>query len=428
MTLVNEACHPALSIDSPSSSSSINGKVAKEYTKWLRLRRPFSGPKRTVSRGSLATQRQDMPGQLVDNTFYHEEIALSILKSVPKIELHAHLTGCLRPETVRQLVGSAVDAQAIRNSLQLRSPLVSYSSFFKPWREVLQHIPDTPDVVHRLISEVAKDFAADNVLYAEIRVSPRRPAIAGVLAEYMAAIEDAKNSAYLNQGVELRFILGFARHQLEGMNPSSVMRISDEVLRVSSRHRSTVVGFDVWGDESTSCTFDYTSWFNKIRAEGYPLSLHLGELASADAYERAILSLNPQRVSHGPAISNTPGILKLLESRGILTEVCLTSNWITRGVEQRPGGPLDRLVSAGAPFALCADDTTVLGTTLSAEMGRSLAQGLLSPARLRQSFLSAVDAAFCSQDLRAILRRRLAQPQVDDAFRRLDSLFIRRAA
>ena len=119
------------------------------------------------------------------------------LRVFPKIDLHAHLSGCLRASTVLELIQENnlnIPKSVMGNplgSIVFHKPAKSYTSSFQPWKQVLNRIMEIPGVLPRLISEVAEDFAKDNVIYSELRVSPRLPFQNGYLEKFLETLHEA---------------------------------------------------------------------------------------------------------------------------------------------------------------------------------------------------------------------------------------------
>src|SRR5664280_2653956 len=127
-----------------------------------------------------------------------------IVQQLPKVDLHAHLTGCLRPQTVGELAGVRDAARLLR----LPELLVRYSDFFTPWDSILACVPDSGTNIHRMILEVAEDFAAQNVRYAELRISARRALLDGSYDDWITAIVHACETAQNRFGFSPGIILG----------------------------------------------------------------------------------------------------------------------------------------------------------------------------------------------------------------------------
>jgi adenosine deaminase len=152
------------------------------------------------------------------------------LRSLPKIDLHAHLSGCLRILTVEELIRKhdiPVASTLLRNlpsALVFQQQARNYTASFRPWRLALNRITEIPGIVERLIMEVAEDFAADGVVYAELRVSPRFPAVNGDLDSFLQSINRAVGNARGRFQIDLRVILGFTRHSFYHVSAHSCGR------------------------------------------------------------------------------------------------------------------------------------------------------------------------------------------------------------
>jgi adenosine deaminase len=352
------------------------------------------------------------------------EESLRLLQALPKVDLHVHLTGSLRASTVAQLSG-VKDAARL---LHLPDPLPRYRDFFAPWDGILALVPETPANVYRMLVETAEDFAADNVRYAELRISARRPLQGGYFGEWMEAITAAVHDAHAAYGFHAGVILGFARQRFTSRTESEVMwsRMLDEI----GTH-PVVVGLDVWGDESAAPLAEPDPLLAAGHRRGYNLTMHVGEVGDARRLvASALLRAQPQRLSHGPVFVNSARLVSLLERKRILTEVCLTSNEITRtALDQRLGRQaLRRLLVSRAPFAICTDDPAIFGTTLSIEMSKALSGGLLSGRGLARSLENAIEYSFATPATKANLRAELQSTRVATLIAELGRLQARRTA
>src|SRR5687767_2627653 len=137
-------------------------------------------------------EQQDLFGFRLDELAPLE----SELRKIPKIDLHAHLSGCVRVSTVRELldrdgIGLPVKIMSnLQRALSFRFPARSYTASFTPWR-ILNKITQNPKVIRRLVMELAEDFSKDGVVYTELRVSPRLPLLNGDLSDYLGECAQA---------------------------------------------------------------------------------------------------------------------------------------------------------------------------------------------------------------------------------------------
>jgi adenosine deaminase len=328
------------------------------------------------------------------------EDVLTLLRALPKLDLHAHLTGSLRPSTVAELAGVS---RAVEQ-LKLPAQLDRYSDFFAPWDGILARVPDTPDTAYRMLIEAAEDFSSDGVRYAEFRVSARRPLLGGYFNEWVDALGEAASSAQRRHNFSTGLILGFAHQRFGSWDDAE--RLGYTLLEnLTQRRDHLVVGLDLWGDESLRPRGCQTvSWLKEARLRGFLVSLHLGEVGAARALvARTLLNLQPHRISHGPALSNSPRLLNALKERRILTEVCLTSNEVTQSPRMRSAADraFVQLMRSGAPFAICTDDPAIFGTTLSREMCKALFSGLTTVDDLVRAMKDGIELSFAQSSLKA---------------------------
>jgi adenosine deaminase len=345
------------------------------------------------------------------------------LRGLPKIDLHAHLSGCLRLSTVEQLIRDGhleVPKSAGRNltgALVFQSRADSYAASFQPWSQILNKIMEIPDVVSRLLLELAEDFSRDGVVYSEVRVSPRVPLINGEIHRFLKVVDEAVTEARRQFPLDLRIILGFTRHSFYHLSPESQDHSVATILRAAEPYRGrTIVGFDLWGNEERHPPREFERIFRPIRDANYPLTIHAGEVYSASFIRDAIQILACQRLGHATAIVKDKALFELIRQHQILIEVCLTSNWVTGVVDNLSSHPLKAMIAEQLPVSLCTDNTLIYNTCLSREVAKALrlrlirpfevpglfraaAQHIFGPASLRPGLLDRVEMAYTPQIL-----------------------------
>ena len=302
----------------------------------------------------------------------------SEFRSIPKIDLHCHLSGCARFSTVCEILAdqqvelSQHAASDLRSALSFKSPADTYGASFSPWR-ILNRITQNPEIVGRLVLELAEDFSEDGVLYAEVRVSPRLPLVNGELRVYLQEVHRAITSAREIYHVDLRVILGLTRNIFRHLSPEVQADSVAKIIAAAEPYRNTtVVGFDLWGNEIQHPPRFFSKAFQQFREAGYPLTIHAGETGSPDFIREAIDVLHATRIGHAVLAPEKPEILALIRERGILVEVCLTSNWVTGVVRDIENHPVKKLLAEEIPIALCTDNTLVYKTTLSKEIAKAV--------------------------------------------------------
>ncbi len=356
-----------------------------------------------------------------------------LLRPLPKVELHAHLSGCLRLSTIVDFSKdsgirfSRVAEQDLAGVVVLRHPARSYGWSFSPWKRVIDKVTSVPANHYRMTYEVAQDMAADGVVYAELRTSVRLPLNRTSLASMLQRMDEAAAAAARDFGIDIRFLLGFNRQQFVTISQEEQVEIAKDTLDVAEKYRHLIVGFDVWGNENRRPPRAFAKAYATIRSAGYPLAIHAGETGSVENIRQAIDVLQCRRLGHATAIVNDRELMRKSRDKEVAVEVCLTSNTLTgvlAGVERHP---VAQMLRAGVPVCLCADNTLVYGTTLSREYALAVRAGLIAPGQLLEIAEGVAAMTFLAADERARLARRLqvSRRQSDELVLAMQSMLTR---
>lgn len=333
----------------------------------------------------------------------------SWIQELPKICLHEHLDGSLRPTTVAALAeAEGVDlpcapaelADWFFNSSNSGS-LVDYLATFGLTVAVLQR----PENLERVAHEFVEDLAADGVIYAEVRWAPElhlqqgasgREVVAGVWRGLQSGMASAATRGHR---IVVRQILGAMRHA----EPSTWT--SD--LAASCTDQG-VVGFDLAGPEIGFSALRFANACEVAKRAGLGLTLHAGEAVGPDSIADA-LKLGATRLGHGVRIVEDLGnpigeIARAVLDRGVTLEVCPTSNLMTGVAQTLADHPITRLRSEGFRVSISCDNRLMSRTTATHELSDLVDQLDWTLADCLDVQRAGLDAAFCSQDVRNDLR------------------------
>jgi len=275
-------------------------------------------------------------------------------------DCHLHFEGCLPEETLRALAGRAGHryADAARFSEE-RSRLAGAGAFLETYAEICR-LFRSPEDYGEAARAIARGLADDGLAYAEIYVSPEIFSKCDLPAdECLAAISDAFESAAAG-GTRCRILLDAVRHWGE----ESAERVLD---LYESRPVPGIVGFGLGGDEASLPASAFAGVYARARALGLRTSVHAGEWAGPESVRDALDALRPDRVDHGIAAAADPHLMERLVEEGTVLCVALSSNVATAAVPSLAEHPLRRLLAAGVPVALSADDPLLFGTTTRRE-------------------------------------------------------------
>ena len=293
------------------------------------------------------------------------EIDRELLRRLPKAELHCHLDGSVRPETLLEL-GDAYDvamprrdADELREYMTVRDArhLEDYLERFDITLSVMQR----PEALERIAYELAEDAARDGVRYIEVRYAPVLNVRGGMsLDEAVEAPLIGLERAERDHGVIGRVIVCALRH----LSPASSL----EHARLAVAHRDRgVVGFDLAGGEQGNPAAAHAEAFAFARNHELPCTCHAGEGDGAGSVRQAVHVCCASRIGHGTRLIEDASLAGWVNDRRIAVEICLTSNVQTRAVESYEAHPLREYFDRGLNVVLNTDNRLMSGTTLTDE-------------------------------------------------------------
>jgi adenosine deaminase len=322
------------------------------------------------------------------------------MPTVPQAELHVHLEGTAPPELVSRI--------AVRNGLDLPEGMLGedgrfrYSGFldflttYDLAASVIQAGQDYRDITYDYLCACA----AGGAIYVELTASPDHAALVGLSdTEHLGGIAQGIDDARRDTGIEGRILISAVRN----FGVEQAVRVA---RYAADRPHPYVVGFSMAGDEAGFPAQEFAEPFAIAAAAGLGCTIHAGEWAGADSV-RAALSLPITRIAHGVRAIEDPDLVFELEARGIVLECCPTSNVVLGVYPSYEEHPLPALRAAGVRVTLGSDDPPYFGATIAGEYDVSASRLGFSEDDLRDVTATAIDAAFCDDDLKAALRTRL---------------------
>ncbi|HXG59971.1 MAG TPA: adenosine deaminase [Planctomycetota bacterium] len=313
--------------------------------------------------------------------------------ALPKAELHRHLEGSVRPETLVELardVGLDLPRRELLRRTSMRGERPGFARFLSKFA-LFRGLYPSREWIERVAFEAAEDARRDGVVYLELRFSPahfaRRLRVSGEdVAAWIAA-------AARRSGLEIRFIATFGR--------DFTLRENEPTVR-AVRGTDLFSGLDLAGDEARPAE-PFRELFRKL---DLPVTLHAGEAGGAAHVREAIERFGARRIGHGVRVLEDPRTLALARARGVHFELCLTSEIQTGAAPSWKRHPGLRMVREGLSVSLNTDDPSICGVRLSGEYGRALRSGWTEE-ELSRAAAAAAEAAFLPGSARARLARRL---------------------
>jgi len=288
-----------------------------------------------------------------------------LLRRLPKAELHCHLDGSVRPQTLLELgreYGVAMprhDAESLRRFMLVEDArnLEEYLERFDVTLSVLQ----TAEALERVTYELLEDAARDGVRYMEIRYSPVLNVRRGLsLGETIEAPLRGIARAERETGTIGRLIVCAIRT----MSPDVSMELAQ--LAVAYK-RKGVVGFDLAGAEAENPASLHAKAFDYVRQHDMACTCHAGEGDDASSIRQAVHVCGANRLGHATRLFEDDSLAEYVNDRRIALEICLTSNVQTRVTPTYEAHPLRRYFDRGMNVVLNTDNRLMSGTTLTDE-------------------------------------------------------------
>lgn len=315
------------------------------------------------------------------------------MKKAPRIDLHRHLDGNIRLETILELADKngvrlpAKDADGLRPFVTVTSPQPGLMEFLAKF-EWSMRVLATPDDCRRVAFENVEDAARERLDGVELRFSPAFMAREHGLdpAAVVEAVADGVEAGVRKFGVPACLIGILSR-------TFGVDECAGEFEALFA-FREKITALDLAGDEAGFPPALFVGPFRKGRAAGWRITVHAGEAAGPQSVRDAIELLGAERIGHGIRAIEDPALLDLLAERGIGLECCPTSNVQTSTVASYAGYPLKEFLRRGIPATLNTDDPGISGIDFDHELEVAAPACGLGPDDIRQCLENAAAITF----------------------------------
>jgi aminodeoxyfutalosine deaminase len=311
----------------------------------------------------------------------------------PKIELHVHLEGAIRPHTLLEIArrnGETLPADTV-DGLAALYEFRDFTHFIDVWI-LTTNCLRTRDDFRQVAVDYAGEAASFGAVYIEGIFSPCERVLRGVdWDDIFGGYADGAQEAFERHGVTVRFTPDLYR----GVDPE----LAQEAARYAVRYRDRgIVGLGLGGMEAGMPAKPYRPAFDIARDGGLGVVPHAGEAAGYDSIWE-ILEMDPDRIRHGIRAVDDPAVLAEIVDRGLVLDVCPTSNLRTGVVPSLAAHPLPALRAAGIPCTINTDDPAMFGTDLGREYAVAEELGVSS----LDAFTAGVTGALCDDVTRARL-------------------------
>jgi len=344
---------------------------------------------------------------------------MEFYQKLPKVELHAHINGSIGPSLLRNLVEEyemkrpgemGQDYESILKKLQTdETQDMTLAECFLAFK-CIHRVSGDEKSVRQIVKNVISSFAADGVVYLELRTTPRAEASSGMTKRsYLSAVlEEIRTFLESSPEIIVRLLVSIDRRK--GVDDArDSLDLAQEFRR---EYGDIIVGLDVSGDPVVGNILDYVEVLEEARRRGLKVSVHLAEVPNEKEVEAFLTAFLPDRIGHGTCLTSSRGgseaIEKLVVKNRIPLELCPSSNVIGQTVANfsdhhfREWG-LER----DHPIALCTDDMGVFKTSLSQEYFLIAQHFSLSQEAVKHLARNAVDLIFSDETMKRTIRSKI---------------------
>jgi len=318
------------------------------------------------------------------------------IEEMPKVVLHLHLDGSLRPETVAEWLGE--NLEEVKQKLMVDKECRDLNQYLEKF-DLPGKVLQTKENIERVTYELFEDLSKQNVIYAEVRFAPSKHLEEGLAYEEVveAAIQ-GMNRAKKEFGVDGNLILCCMRSDNNKEENLETVKVAKKYLNKG------VCALDLAGAEALFKTENFEDIFKVARENNIPFTIHAGEADGSESIKKA-LEFGAKRIGHGVRCVEDKNLMGRLAQEGIALEVCPISNLQTQAVQGKH--PIEELYKKGISVTVSTDNNTVSNTDIFSEYEWILENTNLNIDDLINMNLNAARNIFASPEKKAELIQKI---------------------
>ncbi|MEO2077291.1 MAG: adenosine deaminase [Bacillus sp. (in: firmicutes)] len=326
--------------------------------------------------------------------------------TLPKIELHCHLDGSLRAETIIDIAKKdgislpTMDREEIQQELIAPLDCESLDEYLK--RFALPNlVMQSQENLKRITFELFEDAAKENVKYMEVRFAPLLHTVKGLtVEEIIQSVIDGMREAEKQFDIHGNIILSCMRT----MSAESAFEVVEKGKQFLGKG---VVAIDLCASEEEGFCGDFVEPIALAREYGYRVTIHAGETGVGRNVLEAVEMLGAERIGHGVFIKDCAEAYNVVKEKQVVLEMCPTSNVQTKAVNQYSQHPIYDFHKDGIKVTVNTDNRTVSGTTMAKECMIVFDEFNMSEEDYKKIYLDSVEACFADQETKVKLKKYL---------------------
>lgn len=323
------------------------------------------------------------------------------IHEMPKVVLHLHLDGSLRPETVKEWLkkeGENLSLEEVKKRLMVEKDCKNLNEYLEKF-DIPSQVLQTPERIERATYELYEDLAKQNVVYAEVRFAPSKHLEKGlsydqVVEASIQGMEKAKRKF----GIDGNLILCCMRGNDNKEQNFETVNVAKKYLNKG------VCALDLAGAEALFSTENFEDIFKIAKENNIPFTIHAGEAAGADSIKKA-MEFGAHRIGHGIRCIESNSLMQKMRMNEVTLEVCPISNIQTQAVKGKH--PLENLYRNRILTTISPDNNTVSNTDIEQEYEWVLKNTDLQYIDLMQMNINAARAIFNTPQKKAELVQKI---------------------
>jgi adenosine deaminase/aminodeoxyfutalosine deaminase len=311
------------------------------------------------------------------------------LRGLPKAELHLHLEGTIKPETLVELSQRHEEQPLTLEQARALYQYQDFLGFLMSFKAVTERLKDPED--YELITyNMIRELARQGVVHAEVYIS------FGIIfywkktdvEPYVAAIERGRERGEKEFGVTLLWIVDAVRH----FGVEEGARVFRRAAELREKYPS-IVGIGIGGDEARGPADQFRELYREARSAGLRLTAHAGESTGPESIWSAI-NIGAERIGHALTAQHDSELIEVLAQKQIPLEINITSNVKTGCCKAFDEHPVKNYFESGLMITLNSDDPPMFGSDLLGEYVLAQQTYGFTMEQMRELAANAVEASF----------------------------------
>jgi adenosine deaminase len=333
-------------------------------------------------------------------------LPLTFFEKLPKTDLHVHLDGSARLETILELAEEqgvelpADTADGLKKAMHCGENTGSLVEYLKAF-DITLRVMQTEAALFRMAYELAEDAAKENVRYMEVRYAPMQHTRQGLR---LTAVVEAVLAGLMQAQADFRINSNVIICGIRNISSESSLEMAE--LAVAYKNRG-VVAFDLAGAEYDHPAKHHKSAFQLVRDNNINVTIHAGEAYGPSSVAQAIHVCGAHRIGHGCRLREDGDLLHYINDHRIPLECCPSSNVQTGAVKDLATHPLKLYYDLGLRVTVNTDNRLITDTSVSRELWLTHTQMGLSLEAIKRIIINGFKAAFLPFHVKQTLVRRI---------------------